>query len=219
MFNKKFFYGRLKSRGLSKSKKFYYDNYKNNYLLDFEKINLIKNKNFILEIGFGLGENLIFQSEKYNEDIFIGVDPFINGIANVIYEARLKNLNNIYLVNSPIQSILDKFKNNFFSKIFILFPDPWMKKKHNKRRLINNLFLKEILKKMKIQSSLIFVTDDKNYFENVINLIIELKVEKSSFHYSLDNRYEIKDTKYFNKASNLKKEIYFLNLDKLKNVT
>ena len=94
-----------------------------------------------------------------------------------------------------------------------------MKKKHNKRRLINNLFLKEILKKMKIQSSLIFVTDDKNYFENVINLIIELKVEKSSFHYSLDNRYEIKDTKYFNKASNLKKEIYFLNLDKLKNVT
>ena len=59
---KKIFFGRSKSRALSKSKKFFYENHKKDFLDNFEEIKLVKNKDFILEIGFGLGENILFLS-------------------------------------------------------------------------------------------------------------------------------------------------------------
>ena len=138
---KKIFFGRSKSRALSKSKKFFYDNHKKDFLVNFEDIKLIKNKNFILEIGFGLGENLLFQAKNFPKDYFIGVDPFINGVANVVQKAKEFNLNNIYIIDTPVQKVIDNFSDNFFSRIFILFPDPWMKNRQKKRRLLNFFFL------------------------------------------------------------------------------
>ena len=215
---KKIFFGRSKSRALSKTKKFFYVNHKDDFLVDFEQIKLVKNKDFILEIGFGLGENLLFQATKYPKNHFIGIDPFINGVANVIQKAKKLNLNNVSILDMPVQKVLDNFSDNFFSKVFVLFPDPWMKNKQKKRRLLNYLFLEKILKKMKIKSTLIFVTDDQDYFNYVVKEISLLKKKTDTFEYSLNNRHPIVDTKYSNKANKLKKDIYFLNLDKLKNV-
>ena len=215
---KKIFFGRSKSRALSKTKKFFYVNHKDDFLVDFEQIKLVKNKDFILEIGFGLGENLLFQATKYPKNHFIGIDPFINGVANVIQKAKELNLNNVSILDMPVQKVLDNFSDNFFSKVFVLFPDPWMKNKQKKRRLLNYLFLEKILKKMKIKSTLIFVTDDQDYFNYVVKEISLLKKKTDTFEYSLNNRHPIVDTKYSNKANKLKKDIYFLNLDKLKNV-
>jgi tRNA G46 methylase TrmB len=93
-----------------------------------------------------------------------------------------------------------------------------MKNRQKKRRLLNYLFLEKILKKMKIKSTLIFVTDDQDYFNYVVKEISLLKKKTDTFEYSLSNRHPIVDTKYSNKANKLKKDIYFLNLDKLKNV-
>jgi len=215
---KKIFFGRSKSRALSKSKKFFYDNHKKDFLVNFEDIKLIKNKNFILEIGFGLGENLLFQAKNFPKDYFIGVDPFINGVANVVQKAKEFNLNNIYIIDAPVQKVIDNFSDNFFSRIFILFPDPWMKNRQKKRRLLNSLFLEKILKKLKIGSTLIFGTDDYDYFKHVLKDISLLKEKLDIFEYSLANKHQITDTKYSNKANKLKKNLYFLNLDKLKNV-
>ena len=211
---KKIFFGRSKSRALSKSKKFFYINYKNDFLVNFEKIKLVKHKNFILEIGFGLGENLLFQATKYPENYFIGIDPFINGVANVVQKAKELNLNNISILDTPVQKVLDNFSDNFFSKVFVLFPDPWMKNKQKKRRLLNYLFLEKILKKMRTKSTLIFATDDQDYFNFVIKEVSLLRKKIDTFKYSLGNKHPIADTKYSNKANKLKKDIYFLNLDK-----
>ncbi len=211
---KKIFFGRSKSRALSKSKKFFYVNYKNDFLVNFEKIKLVKHKNFILEIGFGLGENLLFQATKYPENYFIGIDPFINGVANVVQKAKELNLNNISILDTPVQKVLDNFSDNFFSKVFVLFPDPWMKNKQKKRRLLNYLFLEKILKKMRTKSTLIFATDDQDYFNFVIKEVSLLRKKIDTFKYSLGNKHPIADTKYSNKANKLKKDIYFLNLDK-----
>jgi release factor glutamine methyltransferase len=215
---KKIFFGRSKSRALSKSKKFFYDNHKKDFLVDFEEIKLIKNKNFVLEIGFGLGENLLFQAKNFSDDYFIGIDPFINGVANVVQKAKEFNLKNIYIIDTPVQKVIDNFSDNFFSKIFILFPDPWMKNRQKKRRLLNSLFLEKVLKKMKVGSVLIFGTDDHDYFKQVLKEILALKEKLDIFEYSLTNKHQITDTKYSNKANKLKKNLYFLNLDKLKNV-
>ncbi len=211
---KKIFFGRSKSRALSKSKKFFYVNHKNDFLVNFEQIKLVKNKNFILEIGFGLGENLLFQATKYPENYFIGIDPFINGVANVVQKAKELNLNNISILDTPVQKVLDNFSDNFFSKVFVLFPDPWMKNKQKKRRLLNYLFLEKILKKMRTKSTLIFATDDQDYFNFVIKEVSLLRKKIDTFKYSLGNKHPIADTKYSNKANKLKKDIYFLNLDK-----
>ncbi|MFM7821765.1 MAG: tRNA (guanosine(46)-N7)-methyltransferase TrmB [Candidatus Fonsibacter sp.] len=211
---KKIFFGRSKSRALSKSKKFFYINYKKDFLVNFEQIKSVKHKNFILEIGFGLGENLLFQATKYPENYFIGIDPFINGVANVVQKAKELNLNNISILDTPVQKVLDNFSDNFFSKVFVLFPDPWMKNKQKKRRLLNYLFLEKILKKMRTKSTLIFATDDQDYFNFVIKEVSLLRKKIDTFKYSLGNKHPIADTKYSNKANKLKKDIYFLNLDK-----
>jgi len=211
---KKIFFGRSKSRALSKTKKFFYVNHKDDFLVDFEQIKLVKNKDFILEIGFGLGENLLFQATKYPKNHFIGIDPFINGVAKVIQKAKELNLNNISILDMPVQKVLDNFSDNFFSKVFVLFPDPWMKNKQKKRRLLNYLFLEKILKKMKVKSSFIFATDDQDYFNFVTKEISLLRKKIDTFEYSLSNKYPIADTKYSNKATKLKKNIYLLNLDK-----
>jgi tRNA G46 methylase TrmB len=102
---KKIFFGRSKSRALSKSKNFFHANYKNDFLVNFEQIKLVKDKNFILEIGFGLGENLLFQATKYPENYFIGIDPFINGVADVVQKAKALNLNNISILDTPVQKV------------------------------------------------------------------------------------------------------------------
>jgi len=211
---KKIFFGRSKSRALSKTKKFFYVNHKDDFLVDFEQIKLVKNKDFVLEIGFGLGENLLFQATKYPKNHFIGIDPFINGVANVIQKAKELNLNNISILDMPVQKVLDNFLDNFFSKVFVLFPDPWMKNKQKKRRLLNYLFLEKILKKMKVKSSFIFATDDQDYFNFVTKEISLLRKKIDTFEYSLSNKHPITDTKYSNKATKLKKNIYLLNLDK-----
>ena len=211
---KKIFFGRSKSRALSKSKKFFYVNHKNDFLVNFEQIKLVKDKNFILEIGFGLGENLLFQATKHPENYFIGIDPFINGVANVVQKAKELNLNNISILDKPVQKVLDNFSDNLFLKVFVLFPDPWMKNKQKKRRLLNYLFLEKILKKMRTKSTLIFATDDQDYFNFVIKEASLLRKKIDTFKYSLGNMHPIADTKYSNKANKLKKDIYFLNLDK-----
>ena len=211
---KKIFFGRSKSRALSKTKKFFYVNHKDDFLVDFEQIKLVKNKDFVLEIGFGLGENLLFQATKYPKNHFIGIDPFINGVANVIQKAKELNLNNVSILDTPVQKVLDNFSDNFFSKVFVLFPDPWMKNKQKKRRLLNYLFLEKILKKMKVKSSFIFATDDQDYFNFVTKEISLLRKKIDTFEYSLSNKHPITDTKYSNKATKLKKNIYLLNLDK-----
>ena len=211
---KKIFFGRSKSRALSKNKKFFYTNHKDDFLVDFEQIKLVKHKDFVLEIGFGLGENLLFQATKYPKNHFIGIDPFINGVANVIQKAKELNLNNVSILDMPVQKVLDNFSDNFFSKVFVLFPDPWMKNKQKKRRLLNYLFLEKILKKMKVKSSFIFATDDQDYFNFVTKEISLLRKKIDTFEYSLSNKHPITDTKYSNKATKLKKNIYLLNLDK-----
>jgi len=104
-----------------KVKSFFYDNHQKDFLVNFEEIKLVKNKDFVLEIGFGLGENLLFQASTYLKDHFIGVDPFINGVANVVQKAKELNLNNISILDMPVQKVIDSFLDNFFFQKFLFY--------------------------------------------------------------------------------------------------
>ena len=99
-------------------------------LLPGKKIN-------ILEIGFGDGNNLIEKAMANSNMNFYGIEVFKSGIASVLKQVQIQDLKNICLFYGDAKDFLEKIEKPFFDFIFILFPDPWPKKKHLKKRLIN----------------------------------------------------------------------------------
>ena len=154
------FYGRRKGRKLSKSSQFAIIDGKD-YLIKEEDIFNItcRQNNIVLEIGFGDGENLI-KSAKINSNFFyIGADPFLNTTAKCLSKILQYNLKNIVIWPDDVRKILKFFPINTISEIKILFPDPWPKKKHKNRRLIQNDFIKMIHPIIKNQGTITIATD------------------------------------------------------------
>ena len=154
------FYGRRKGRKLTRSAQLAIEN-GHNYILRKDFFSHIFNnyKNIILEIGFGDGENLI-NSAKINSDYFyIGADPFINTTAKCLSKLIKFNLKNVLIWPDDVRKILNSFPQNSISQIKILFPDPWPKKKHEKRRLIQNEFLEKVCPIVKPKGTITIATD------------------------------------------------------------
>ena len=94
-------------------------------------------KAFWLEIGFGAGEHLIEQA-KANPDVgFIGCEPFLNGVAAALAGIEREGLSNVRLRRGDAQALVEAAPDAFFSRVFILYPDPWPKRRHNKRRIVS----------------------------------------------------------------------------------
>ena len=156
------FYGRRKGRKLSKNK------YELINLLGpkvfinkqaiLEKINNLSGKKY-LEIGFGMGENLINLAKKHPTSNFIGAEPYINSYVNVLKKVYENNTKNIKIFPDDIRLIINDFKNSLFDAIFILHPDPWQKNKHKKRRLIQQGFINSLSKILKKNGIIILASD------------------------------------------------------------
>ena len=154
------FYGRRKGRKLSRLCQLALKDGKD-YLINEVDISDIFHcqKNIVLEIGFGDGENLI-NSAKINSNIFyIGSDPFINTTAKCLSKILQHNLKNIVIWPDDVRKILKLFPNNSISEVKILFPDPWPKKKHINRRLIQNDFIEIIYPIIRHQGTITIATD------------------------------------------------------------
>jgi len=199
---KKFYFGRVKSRKISKTKE---NNFK--YFLkknDINKLNL--KKKVLLEIGIGMGENLIYLSKKNVKKNIIGVDPFKNGMLNVSDYCINNNIRNIYLYPFVFQKFINKFKKLRFNIIYILFPDPWPKKRHHKRRIVNELFLKKILKILKKNGKIYFSTDNHQYFEYVKTILkknTKIKIKQIKKIVTIKTKYYLKAEKKGNKINSL----------------
>ena len=137
------FYGRRKGYSISESRLKLINELLPKLLIDLEKPGLItpsllfnKGADVWLEVGFGAGEHLVAQAERYPDIGFIGCEPYINGVARVLSAIRQKSLNNIVLHNDDARQVLEKLAPASISKVFILFSDPWPKKRHHRRRVI-----------------------------------------------------------------------------------
>ena len=160
--NQKKFYGRRKGRRISSMNLKLLENYSNKFYLQEEQICKLApyeyNKN-ILEIGFGNGDNLVNMSLNKPNNLFIGCDAYYNGCVKLLKKIVNKNIKNIKIWPDDIHLIIKKFKKNFFDLILILQPDPWPKKKHKKRRLIQQKFLDDLNQILKYEGKLIISTD------------------------------------------------------------
>ena len=181
---------------------------------DFLKSSFFLKKRKNLEIGFGTGENLIFQSLKFKNQIFLACDPFLSGSIKLLKKIDTMNIKNIFISNLDFSSLFQKIRNSEFEKIFILFPDPWHKRRHFKRKLINHLFLKQIKLISHNRTSIVIATDDLIY-QDIIRKSFEKDGDFEKLVEKTNNTFlgivDVIETKYYKKAlEKEKKSIFFV---------
>jgi len=116
-----------------------------------------------LEIGFGGGEHLYEQAERQPEIGFIGVEVFESGIARLVGEVARRGLGNVRIFADDARLLLDRLKPGSIGRVFILFPDPWPKRRHHKRRLVARATLDRLAAIMQPGAELRLATDDPGY--------------------------------------------------------
>jgi tRNA (guanine-N7-)-methyltransferase len=116
-----------------------------------------------LEVGFGAGEHLAAQAEAHRATGFIGAETYVNGIAGLLARIREVRLDNLRLWPADIRLLLPAFPRGSVARVFVLFPDPWPKARHHKRRLVAAPFLDDLARVMAPGAELRVATDDEDY--------------------------------------------------------
>lgn len=116
-----------------------------------------------LEIGFGAGEHLAAQAEQHPEIGFVGSEVFENGVARLVGEVARRGLGNIRIFAEDARLLLDRLAPGSIGRAFILFPDPWPKQRHHKRRLVAPATLDRLAVVMQPGAELRLATDDRGY--------------------------------------------------------
>ncbi|MGL4226689.1 MAG: bifunctional peptide chain release factor N(5)-glutamine methyltransferase PrmC/tRNA (guanosine(46)-N7)-methyltransferase TrmB, partial [Rickettsia sp.] len=195
-------YARRIGKSLSGLQQNLLDNELPKYLFSKEKLIDEKRKIF-LEIGFGMGEHFINQAKLNPDTLLIGVEVYLNGVANALKLAAEHNITNFLLFPNNLDFILNDLSNNSLDGIYILFPDPWIKNKQKKKRIFNKERLKILQDKLKDNGNLVFASDIENYFYEVIELIEQngnFKIMHKDDYLKPHDNYVI--TKYHQKAVN-----------------
>ncbi|MGO9421046.1 tRNA (guanosine(46)-N7)-methyltransferase TrmB [Roseiarcus sp.] len=116
-----------------------------------------------LEIGFGAGEHLIQQAKANPEVGLIGCEPFLNGVAAALAGVEREGLANVRLRRGDAQALVEAAPDAFFSRVFILYPDPWPKRRHNKRRIVSDAMVEGLARVVKSGGEVRFATDIDDY--------------------------------------------------------
>src|SRR5580693_10432682 len=116
-----------------------------------------------LEIGFGAGEHLIEQAKANPEVGIVGCDPFLNGIVAALAGLKREDISNVRLRRGDAQAVIEAAPDAFFSRVFVLYPDPWPKRRHYKRRVFVAKTIEALARVMRRGAELRFATDVDDY--------------------------------------------------------
>jgi len=118
-----------------------------------------------LEIGFGGGEHLAAQAARRPDVLMIGAEPFLNGVASALRHIDEQGLGNVRLHDGDARDLLARLPAASLDRIFVLFPDPWPKARHHKRRLIQADIAAEFARLLKPGGRLRFASDWADYVD------------------------------------------------------
>lgn len=116
-----------------------------------------------LEIGFGAGEHLAWQADVNRDVGIVGGEPFLNGVASLLRHRRNLGVDNIRVYADDVRPLLDHLADGSFSRIFVLFPDPWPKTRHHFRRIVQAETIASFHRLLSPGGELRLATDDMEY--------------------------------------------------------
>jgi tRNA (guanine-N7-)-methyltransferase len=116
-----------------------------------------------LEIGFGGGEHLAAQARAHRDVNFIGCEPFVNGMAKLLAAIDHEALDNIRVWDDDVTKLLPTLPDGCFDRVYILYPDPWPKRRQRKRRLVSDEMLAMLARVMRPGAELRFASDIDDY--------------------------------------------------------
>lgn len=125
---------------------------------DFKNVN-------VLEVGFGGGEHLVLRAIENPEKLFIGAEVFENGIVKLLRQIEEQDIKNIRIFPDDVRKIFPEIPDGRLDMLYLLFPDPWPKKRHIERRFINPENMKEIYRMLKTGGCLVVASDHPVYQE------------------------------------------------------
>jgi tRNA (guanine-N7-)-methyltransferase len=121
-----------------------------------------------LEIGFGAGEHLAAQAAAHPELGFIGVEIFETGVAKLLAAVAAQNLANVRILIDDARLLLASLPEASIDRAYILFPDPWPKLRHRKRRIVSPATLAQVAHAMRDGGELRLATDDPDYLRAML---------------------------------------------------
>jgi len=126
----------------------------------------------VLEIGFGMGQSLVAQAEAHPDINYLGVEVHLPGVGSLLNAMEAKGLENLRVSGEDAVVLLrDNIGLESLDGIQIFFPDPWHKKRHHKRRLIQPEFVTELAKRLKPGGFMHLATDWENYAEQMLEVL------------------------------------------------
>jgi tRNA (guanine-N7-)-methyltransferase len=118
-----------------------------------------------LEIGFGGGEHMAAQAARRPDVLVIGAEPFQNGVASAVRHIAEQGLANVRLHDGDVRELLARLPDASLARVFVLFPDPWPKARHHKRRLLQAETVAELARVLKPGGRLRFASDWADYVD------------------------------------------------------
>ena len=174
------FYGRFKGKSLNKAQE-------NRLTNDLDRLSpgfiswednperkpldlnsLFEGKDIWLEIGFGGGEHLVHQAKEHPGIGFIGCEPYLNGVAMLLGKIESERLNNIRVYPGDVRHLFDVLPPQSISRVFLLYPDPWPKKRHHRRRFVTQEHIAPLAQVMKKDAIFRVATDIKDYVRQTL---------------------------------------------------
>jgi len=125
----------------------------------------------ILEIGFGGGEHLVAQAKRHPDTGFIGIEPFVNGLAKALTGIEENALENVRLHLGDARDVIPRLPYASLDRIYLLFPDPWPKTRHAKRRFVQDETASEFVRLLKPGGLLRVATDVMAYADHALEVL------------------------------------------------
>ncbi len=131
-----------------------------------------------LEIGFGGGEHLIEQAVRHPDIGFIGAEPFINGVAKVVAQVSDRSLGNVRVLDNDVRPLIAWLPTASLGRAFILFPDPWPKRRHDGRRIVSVDLIEQLARTLRPGARLTIASDIEPYIRGVIDVLSDASAFK-----------------------------------------
>lgn len=169
----------------------------------------------ILEIGFGNGLSLADMAEAHPEQNYFGVEVHTPGVGGLLVQVKKRGLANVRVSQDDAVEVLDQqIADGCLDRVQIFFPDPWHKKRHHKRRLIQPEFVKTLVAKLKPTGIIHVATDWENYAEHILQVLSqEPRLTNTAAEYAEKPAYRPL-TKYENRGKNLGHGVWDLLFEK-----